>query len=83
VISLRENRNADAGVECLCRLAAGAPVGYSRQSFYSKQQYLVQQNDDQLLVLDLVAAIGRDIPGLGSNKLYQLLEPSLCGPVYG
>lgn len=61
VISLRENRNADAGVECLCRLTPGAPVGYSRQSFYSKQQYLAQQNHDQLLVLDLVAAIRRDI----------------------
>ncbi|MCF0057188.1 IS3 family transposase [Dyadobacter sp. CY356] len=51
--------------------------GYSRQSFYSKQQYLSQQNHDQLLVLDLVAAIRRDIPGLGSHKLYRLLEPSL------
>lgn len=72
VISLRENRNADAGVECLCRL-----FGYIRQSFYASQQYLTHQNHDQLLVLDLVAAIRRDIPGLGSHKFYRLLEPSL------
>ena len=62
---------------CPCRLTPGTPVGYSRQSFYSKQQYLAQQNHDQLLDLDLVAAIRRDIPGLGSHKLYRLLEPIL------
>ena len=30
-----------------------------------------------MLVLDLVAAFIREIPGLGTNKLYRLMHPSL------
>lgn len=71
-MSLRDNRIAKVGVGHLCKL-----FGKSRQAFYQKEQYLAEQTSEGMLVLDLVAAIRREIPGLGTHKLYRLLEPSL------
>ena len=60
------------GVGPLCKL-----FGNSRQAFYQKERNIKEQNHENLLVLDLVAAIRHDIPGLGSHKLYRLLRPNL------
>jgi len=69
---LRDNRIARVGVGHLCKL-----FGKSSQAFYQKEHYLAEQASEGMLVLDLVAAIRREIPGLGTHKLYRLLEPSL------
>ena len=69
---MRDNRIAPLGVGRLCRL-----FGKSRQAFYQREQYLAEQASEGMLVLDLVAAIRREIPGLGTHKLYRLLESSL------
>ena len=71
-MNLRGNRIAKTGVGPLCKL-----FGYSRQAFYQKERNIKEQTQQNLLVLDLVAAIRHDIPGLGSHKLYRLLRPNL------
>jgi transposase InsO family protein len=68
---LRQNRIVKAGVGRLCRL-----FGKSRQAFYQKENYLARQEAEGMLVLDLVSAVRREIPGLGTHKLYRLLSSS-------
>ncbi|HEX8426130.1 IS3 family transposase [Hymenobacter sp.] len=60
-------------VGCLCRL-----FGVSRQAFYRKEQYLQRARGQSLLVLDLVLALRREIPGLGTRKLHVLLQEPLA-----
>ncbi|WP_324680351.1 IS3 family transposase [Hymenobacter sp. GOD-10R] len=56
----------------LCRL-----FGVSRQAFYRKEQYAQRARGQALLVLDLVLALRREIPGLGTRKLHMLLQEPL------
>jgi putative transposase len=71
-LKLRDNRIANVGVGPLCKL-----FGKSRQAYYKKHCYTEEVHTQNLLVLDLVAAFRREIPGLGTNKLYRLIRPSL------
>ena len=57
----------------LCRL-----FGVSRQAFYHRQYYAQRVRGHSLLVLDLVLALRREIPGLGTRKLYLLLQQPLA-----
>jgi transposase InsO family protein len=57
----------------LCRL-----FGVSRQAFYRKEQYVQRARGQSLLVLDLVRALRREIPGLGTRKLHVLLQQPLA-----
>lgn len=50
----------------------------SRQAFYRKEQYLQRARGQSLLVLDLVLALRREIPGLGTRKLHVLLQEPLA-----
>jgi putative transposase len=50
--------------------------GKSRQAYYQKHTHLAKERSEALRVLDLVAAVRREIPGLGSHKLYRLLGSS-------
>jgi len=68
---LRHNRIVKAGVGRLCRL-----FGKSRQAFYQKENYLARHEAEGMLILDLVSAMRREIPGLGTHKLYRLLSSS-------
>lgn len=55
----------------LCKL-----FGKSRQAFYARQAFYNEQLHVNQIVLELVAQIRRDLPGLGTKKLYRLLwEP--------
>lgn len=47
--------------------------GVSRQAFYHRQHDVQRARGHSLLVLDLVLALRREIPGLGTRKLYLLL----------
>jgi hypothetical protein len=69
---LRHNEIAKVGVGRLCRL-----YGKSRQAFHQKASFAQERIAQSMLVLDLVAAIRREIPGLGTKKLYLLLQGSL------
>ena len=57
----------------LCRL-----FGVSRQAFYHRQHDAQRVRGHSLLVLDLVLALRREIPGLGTRKLYLLLQLPLA-----
>ena len=57
----------------LCRL-----FGVSRQAFYHRQHFAQRVRGHSLLVLDLVLALRREIPGLGTRKLYLLLQQPLA-----
>ena len=57
----------------LCRL-----FGVSRQAFYHRQHYAQRVRGHSLQVLDLVLALRREIPGLGTRKLYLLLQQPLA-----
>lgn len=57
----------------LCRL-----FGVSRQAFYHRQHYAQRVRGHPMLVLDLVLALRREIPGLGTRKLYLLRQEPLA-----
>ena len=57
----------------LCRL-----FGVSRQAFYHRQHDAQRVRGHALRVLDLVLALRREIPGLGTRKLYLLLQQPLA-----
>lgn len=50
----------------------------SRQAFYRKEQYVQSARGQSLLVLDLVLALRREVPGLGTRKLHVLLQQPLA-----
>ena len=56
-----------------CRL-----FGASRQAFYHRQHCVQRVRGHSLLVLDLVLALRREIPGLGTRKLHLLLQQPLA-----
>lgn len=68
---MRHNSIAKIGVGRLCRM-----FGKSRQAYYQKERYLEEERSEALRVLDLVTAMRREIPGLGTHKLYLLLNRS-------
>jgi putative transposase len=51
--------------------------GKSRQAYYQKHAFIEERNKEAILVLDFVAIIRREIPGLGTHKLHRLLRCSL------
>ena len=57
----------------LCRL-----FDVSRQAFYHRQHYAQRVRGHSLLVLDLVLALRREIPGLDTRKLHLLLQQPLA-----
>lgn len=52
--------------------------GVSRQAFYQRQHNAQRVRGHSLLVLDLVLALRREIPGLGTRKLHLLLQQPLA-----
>lgn len=48
--------------------------GKTRQAYYHKEKHQDKKFTDELLVLDMVKAVRREIPGLGTPKLYLLLH---------
>lgn len=71
-MKLKNNEIAKVSVGSLCRL-----FGVSRQAFYQWEEDRQKGNVQAMLVLDLVLAFRREIPGLGTRKLYLLLRDSL------
>ena len=48
--------------------------GRTRHAFYDRLWYQQQQDQFHILVLEMVAEIRREIPRIGSGKLYQILR---------
>lgn len=54
----------------------GRRCGLSRQAFYQRDSHTLRAVSQSMLVVDLVLALRREIPGLGTRKLHLLLgEP--------
>lgn len=60
------------GVGPLCRL-----FGKSRQAYYQKEYYLSDVEQMELIVLELVALVRRELPGLGLHKLFKCIYQPL------
>ena len=63
---------ANTGVGRLCML-----FGRTRHAFYDRLWFLKQRDDEHILVLEMVAEIRREIPRIGTGKLYQMLRKPL------
>lgn len=60
------------GVGPLCKL-----FGKSRQAFYDRKYYFSAQQEHEVIVLELVAQVRRELPGLGGHKLYKCIYQPL------
>jgi putative transposase len=69
---IKEKHITRMGVGPLCKL-----FGKSRQAFYNKKWYLSEQEQQELVVLELVAQVRRELPGLGLHKLYKCIYQPL------
>lgn len=69
---LQDNRITKASVARLCEM-----FGKSRQAYYKKKDCLKEKQQEAALVIEFVAAIRREIPGLGTHKIYRIIRQSL------
>jgi len=69
---MRDNRIARMGIGRLCKL-----FGKSRQAYYKRNNYNQQKYSEEVLILELVAGIRRELPGIGVHKLYWLMRQPL------
>jgi putative transposase len=69
---IREKHITRMGVGPLCKL-----FGKSRQAFYQKEWHLSDAEQMELIVLELVAQVRRELPGLGLHKLYKCIYQPL------
>ena len=53
------------GIGRLCKL-----FGKTRQAFYKRQEYFEEQYQIEVIVLEMIALLRRELPGLGTRKLY-------------
>ena len=56
------------GIGPLCRL-----FGKSRHAYYDRKYHFKAVRQDEIVVLELVAQVRRELPGLGLHKLYRCL----------
>jgi len=66
---IKDKKLVKITVARLCKL-----FGKSRQAFYSREDFLEGQYKTQIIVLELVAQIRRELPGIGTKKLYWCLR---------
>ena len=69
---IKEKRITRMGIEPLCRM-----FGKSRQAYYQKEMNLSETSKMEEIVLELVAQVRRELPGLGLHKLYRCLYQPL------
>jgi transposase InsO family protein len=60
------------GIGRLCML-----FGKSRQAYYQKENFIKEKQQDEMIVLELVAGIRRELPGLGVHKIHWMLRQPL------
>jgi putative transposase len=64
-----KSRYTKVGVGRLCRL-----FGKTRQSFYGKSWHYDEQIESEFIAVEMVSEIRREMPKIGTNKLYQMLK---------
>lgn len=69
---IKEKHITRMGVGPLCKL-----FGKTRQAFYQKKWYISDQQQQELIALELVAQVRRELPGLGLHKLYKCIYQPL------
>ena len=69
---IKEKHITRMGVGPLCRL-----FGKSRQAFYHRKHSFLEKEQQELIVLELVAQVRRELPGLGGHKLYKCIYQPL------
>lgn len=69
---IRKERIAKIGVGRLCKL-----FGKTRQAYYDRLNSEKAYNQDAGIVLELVAQVRRELPGIGTHKLYRLIREPL------
>jgi putative transposase len=69
---IKEKHITGMGVGPLCKL-----FGKSRQTFYKKKWHLNKTEQVEIIVLEMVAQVRRELPGLGLHKLYRFLYQPL------
>lgn len=60
------------GVGPLCRL-----FGKSRQAFYNRNWDLSEQEQIEIMVVELIRQVRRELPGLGGQKIYKCIYQPL------
>lgn len=69
---IKEKHITRMGIGPLCKL-----FGKSRQAFYYKKYYFSAKEEEEIKVLELVAQVRRELPGLGGHKLYKCIYQPL------
>jgi len=69
---IKEKHITRMGIGPLCKL-----FGKSRQAFYDRKYYLSEKEEEEIVVLELVAQVRRELPGLGGHKLYKCIYQPL------
>jgi len=69
---IKEKHITRMGVGPLCKL-----FGKSRQAFYKKKWFITDQEQREMIVLELIAQVRRELPGLGLHKLYRCIYQPL------
>lgn len=69
---IKEKHITRMGVGPLCKL-----FGKSRQAYYKKKWYITDQEQQEVIVLELIAQVRRELPGLGLHKLYRCIYQPL------
>lgn len=69
---IKEKHITRMGIGPLCKL-----FGKSRQAFYHRKYYFSQKEQHEIIVLELVAQVRRELPGLGGHKLYKCIYQPL------
>ena len=74
---IKEKHITRLGVGPLCKL-----FGKSRQAFYQKEWHSGETAQMELTVLEMVAQVRRELPGLGLHKLYnRIYQPLRTNPI--
>ena len=69
---IKEKHITRMGVGPLCKL-----FGKSRQAFYDRKHYFTEKEQEEIVVLELVAQVRRELPGLGGHNLYKCIYQPL------
>lgn len=54
-------------------------IGYSKQAFHQKMDRKLQEQEEQLLLLPIIAELRQEHPGVAAKQLYLILQPQNIG----
>ena len=54
-------------------------IGYSKQAFHQKMNRKLQEQEEQLLLLPIIAELRLEHPGVAAKQLYFILQPQNIG----